>query len=411
MSDGIGRRPAFILCFVIYIAANIGLALQSSYAALLVLRMVQSAGSSSTVALANAVVADIATTSERGVFMSWASSGSFLGPGIGPIIGGLLAHYLTWRWVFWFLTILAVVFFIPVLLVFPETCRKLVGDGSIKPAKWNMSLMSYYHLRKQAAKGNAEATTDTRSAKVPIKVPNPLTTLVIIFEKEVGLVLSCAAIAFAAYYAVCSSVPSQFGLIYNYNDIQIGLCFIPVGVGSFVAISTVGKAVDWNYRRHAKRLGFPLVKSKQTDMSKFPIEAARLEIAVPMLLIQAAITVAYGWVTHYQTNLAGPLILLFIMTYSAAAAFTVMTILVIDLYPESPGTASAANNLVRCWLGAGATAAIIPMINAMGQGWAMTFVGFVCFASAPILLAVMRWGPGWRETRRIKLEEKALSKK
>lgn len=180
-----------------------------------------------------------------------------------------------------------------------------------------------------------------------------------------------------------------------------------MGVGSFVAISTVGKTIDWNYRRHAKRLGFPLVKSKQTDLSEFPIEAARLEVAVPMLLVQAAVTVAYGWVTHYQTNLAGPLILLFIMTYSAAGAFTVMTVLVIDLYPESPGTASAANNLVRCWLGAGATAAIIPMINAMGRGWAATLVGFIYFGSAPILLAVMKWGPGWREVSRIKLQEKA----
>ena len=52
-SDRLGRRPAYIVCFDIYIAANIGLALQNQYAALMVLRCVQSTGSSSTVALAN----------------------------------------------------------------------------------------------------------------------------------------------------------------------------------------------------------------------------------------------------------------------------------------------------------------------------------------------------------------------
>jgi hypothetical protein len=45
-ADQIGRRPVYIFAFVVYFAANIGLALQNSYPALLVLRMVQSVGSS-----------------------------------------------------------------------------------------------------------------------------------------------------------------------------------------------------------------------------------------------------------------------------------------------------------------------------------------------------------------------------
>ncbi|KAL8688738.1 MAG: hypothetical protein Q9218_005426 [Villophora microphyllina] len=46
LADRTGRRPLYLVTFAIYFAANIGLALQNSYAALLVLRMVQSAGSS-----------------------------------------------------------------------------------------------------------------------------------------------------------------------------------------------------------------------------------------------------------------------------------------------------------------------------------------------------------------------------
>lgn len=45
-ADNIGRRPIYMLALSIYLVANIGLGAQSSYAALLVLRMVQSAGSS-----------------------------------------------------------------------------------------------------------------------------------------------------------------------------------------------------------------------------------------------------------------------------------------------------------------------------------------------------------------------------
>ncbi len=63
-----GRRPTLIIGFIIYIGANIGLALQDNYAALLVLRCLQSTGSSGTVALGNGIVADIASSGERGKF-------------------------------------------------------------------------------------------------------------------------------------------------------------------------------------------------------------------------------------------------------------------------------------------------------------------------------------------------------
>jgi predicted MFS family arabinose efflux permease len=46
MADQSGRRPIYILMFTLYLAANLGIALQKSFPALLVLRMLQSAGSS-----------------------------------------------------------------------------------------------------------------------------------------------------------------------------------------------------------------------------------------------------------------------------------------------------------------------------------------------------------------------------
>ena len=46
LADQIGRRPVYLVTLTIYIAANVGLALQKNYTVLLVLRAVQSAGSS-----------------------------------------------------------------------------------------------------------------------------------------------------------------------------------------------------------------------------------------------------------------------------------------------------------------------------------------------------------------------------
>lgn len=69
LADMTGRRPTYLIGFIVYIGANVGLALQNNYAALLVLRCLQSTGSSGTVALGSGVVADIASSGERGKFM------------------------------------------------------------------------------------------------------------------------------------------------------------------------------------------------------------------------------------------------------------------------------------------------------------------------------------------------------
>jgi MFS family permease len=44
LADSSGRRPIFIGMLIIYVAANVGLAVQRSFPALLLLRMLQSAG-------------------------------------------------------------------------------------------------------------------------------------------------------------------------------------------------------------------------------------------------------------------------------------------------------------------------------------------------------------------------------
>lgn len=128
-SDVSGRRPAYLACFVIYAAANIGLALQNNYAALMVLRCLQAAGGSGTVALAIALIADICTPQERGVYVSYLSIGPQAGPSLGPIIGGLLGQYLGWHSIFWFLVICTGIVSITVSILLPETCRKIVEDG------------------------------------------------------------------------------------------------------------------------------------------------------------------------------------------------------------------------------------------------------------------------------------------
>jgi hypothetical protein len=169
-----------------------------------------------------------------------------------------------------------------------------------------------------------------------------------------------------------------------------------------------GLVLDYNYKRIANQLGLEVVRTKQQDLRNFPIEKARLQIAIPLLFIGCFSVTAFGWVLHFAVHVAAPLVILFISGIAVTGAFSAMGTLVVDLNPNSAARATASNNLVRCFLGAGATAIILPMINALGRGWCFTLVAFVMATVGPVLLAVVRAGPKWREQRRVRAEANEL---
>ncbi|KKK16625.1 hypothetical protein ARAM_000515 [Aspergillus rambellii] len=419
-ADRAGRRPAYILCFLVYIAGNIALALQHNYVALLVLRAVQSSGSSGTVALASAVAADIITSAERGVYMGITSLGNILAPSLGPILGGILSEYLGWPAIFWFLAIAAAAFFIPLLLFFPETCRALVGDGSTTPPHlWNQPLLSQWYLGKRNRQeeeprqnSQSDGTPNPSTAK-KLALPNPLASLRLLFHLPTGLILLSNGIVFASYYAVMAGIPSQFKQIYGLTDLGIGFTFIPVGLGSLISATFNGAIVDWNYRRILATTGTTHVARPKSPRPQpnghattipeteedFPIERARLQIGGPMTIASASIVLIYGVCIDSHPPLPVALALTFVVSFCLTAAYNVMNVLLVDLYYTTPATAMAANNLVRCFLGAASTAAVHPMIVRWGNRITYAFVAGAIGAVCPLLSVVYHKGAEWRRQR------------
>lgn len=382
-----------------YVAANIGLALQSQYAALLVLRCVQSAGSSGTTALSNAVVSDVATRQQRGSYIGLAALGSSLGPALGPLIGGLLNHFLGWRAIFWFLAIYGGVMFFVYLIFIPETCRNIVENGSIPPQRWNKPLRTTLQQRKS----DRENAGVSHENVVPKKRPGILSSIPIILDKENFLMLFYAGIFYAGFYIIITGLPSQLSSTYNYNSIQVGLCYIPIGAGPLLIRPFVGRMMDANFRRHARRSGIEINENVQYNIRNFPIERARLEISLGFTYMSCISIIPYGWVMGMKhPPLPAALVLLFFMGLSSSAAFQPLSALVIDINPKSSAAASAANNLVRCLLGAGGVAIVNPLFNSLGRGWTATLIALVWVLTSSFWWLVIIWGPRWRKEKESK---------
>jgi MFS family permease len=187
---------------------------------------------------------------------------------------------------------------------------------------------------------------------------------------------------------------------YGFGQTEIGLMFIPIGVGGIISAFTTGKLVDWNYARWCKKLGVPIVKNRRQDLTNFPIEKARLQVNFPLFFAAGAFIIAYGWILTVKISVAAPIVFLFFAGYALTACFQILNVLLVDIYPGKPSIATAANNFVRCEIGAVFSAILLPLKDAIGWGWSYTLLAGMFLAFAPMLLFVMSRGPRWRKERK-----------
>ncbi|KAI0141791.1 MFS general substrate transporter [Xylariaceae sp. FL1272] len=406
-ADFLGRRPVYLLCFILYIAVSIGLAELDNYQTLIVLRSFQSITISSTQSLCQGVVADVSTSGERGQYAALVALPTILGPSVGPVIGGALATYLGWKSIFWFLAISAFVNLVAFFLFFPETCRYITGDGSILPKPINRTPLQWLWIQRAGKKQQLDVATSSAPSveekpKVKFAWAQSFNALILLFEKEVFLLSAYGGLLFAGIYAVGTATPTLFAKYYGLDEFHIGLTYLPLAAGSVVAAIVVGKGMNWNFHRHARRLGVTLDHTRQIDLSDFPIERARIEVLLAPFILSIVVVAVWGWSIEKKPSVAVPIVLIFFLGLGLSGAASVFNALITDIRPEDAAAASASNNILKFLLGAAASAAIQPLIDVVGAGAAFTIIAAFYVALSPCLLFVVRYGMKWRHQYREK---------
>lgn len=402
LADKFGRRPIYLLTFAIYTAASLGLALNDdSYAVLLSLRTLQSAGCSATAAISYGVLADVAMPSKRGSMLGAAMVAANVGPTLGPLLGGILTGKLGWHWTFWFCTILGGTFFCVVMMVFPETSRKIVDNGSIRAeplARPVLAILVRYPRNAKKARDGSHG-----SSLHKIRLPNPMPALRVIFYRETALVLWISAIHYAAYYCLQATMPTLFSAHpYTLSPLQVGMTYISIGIGVALGGFINGKTLDYNYRVTASRKGIVVNEVSGDDLSLFPIERARTRFSLLFIPADAALLIGYGWICQNAASchMSIPLIFQFLLGFLQTCIVQTFNTLLVDIFPTNPSTASAAGNITRCALSAGAIAAVQPLLDQLGWSWVFTILGLL--AGCPSIIATLmlrKEGMKWRKSR------------
>ncbi|HEX3550493.1 MAG TPA: MFS transporter, partial [Candidatus Elarobacter sp.] len=100
LADRNGRRPVYIACVAVFAAGSVLAIVAPSFGVFLTARAIQAAGAGGIFPVATAAIADRVPLERRGAALGLVAATWGLAAVIGPLIGGVITHLLSWHWVF-----------------------------------------------------------------------------------------------------------------------------------------------------------------------------------------------------------------------------------------------------------------------------------------------------------------------
>ncbi|MDR3369706.1 multidrug effflux MFS transporter [Rhodoferax sp.] len=133
ISDTYGRRRPIAIGLLLFILGSVGCAMSATASQMLIWRVVQALGACAGPVLARAMVRDLYARERSAHMLSVLILMMAAAPLIGPLLGGQIIHFWTWRVIFWVLTALGLATLFALKLL-PET---------LPPAKRSNASLGY----------------------------------------------------------------------------------------------------------------------------------------------------------------------------------------------------------------------------------------------------------------------------
>lgn len=100
LADRYGRRAVYLGCIGLFAAGSIVAIAAPTYGILLFARGLQALGAGGIFPVATAAIGDVVPSDRRGAALGMVAATWGLAAVIGPLVGGLIAHFISWRWIF-----------------------------------------------------------------------------------------------------------------------------------------------------------------------------------------------------------------------------------------------------------------------------------------------------------------------
>ncbi len=313
LSDAMGRRPVIVGGLALFALTSVFCALAPSMGWLLVGRALQGVVAGGGMIVGRTVVRDMFEGEPAQRAMSLMSMIFGVAPALAPIVGGWLLGWSSWRSIFWFLALFALVVLAAVLILLPET----------HPA----------------------------SRRTPLQ-PGALVHAVVDAGRDAGVrrLLAVSSFNFAGLFTYISAAPAIIVTHLGLGPGDFGWLFVPV-----VAMMITG---SWLTGRLAGRISGP----------RFLALGFAVAVAggVAQLALDAIGLRTLPWV------LVGPVS----AGLGIALVFPIITLVLLDTRPRHRGTLSSMQSFTNTMLNAAVAGVLVPIVSgslATLTGAAMAF--------------------------------------
>lgn len=382
LSETYGRKPLYVISWPIAMLFTMGVGLSPNIRTLLVLRFFCGFFSSPALSVAGGTISDLwsGEPSEQSFAVAIFCLCPFLGPVMGPIIGGFSAEYKDWKWSAAWVMLMFFGAAWPSAILCPETFKKtiLVRRAMKRGIKVDTPTVNLAYVKKMI--------------KFSLGMP-----LILLFTEPIVFFLSLyIAFVFAVLFAFFEAFPVIFRGEYHMDLGISGLPFIAVGIGLVMGVVF--------YIILDKTIYFPKnpdgTRGKRDENGNIVWDApeSRLLVAKIGAFCLPASLFWLGWTgrtgnIHWLAPTASGvpfgfgLILVF---------FAVVLYFSMSFPPIVVASCIAANNLLRYILASVFPLFTVQCFENLGIGWAGSLFGFIAAIMVPVPFVFSYFGPKFR---------------
>ncbi|EIM87761.1 MFS general substrate transporter [Stereum hirsutum FP-91666 SS1] len=379
-SEVLGRRLMYTISLSLYTIFHLGQALAPNIQTLLITRFFTSFCGSAPLTLGGGLMADLwGNPIRRGEAGTVFIGMIFLGPAIGPLVGGFIIDSgLGWRWLFWVMMIFAGVVTAFAIFCMPETYAPV------------LLLRKAQRLRKEDPIGNKDIFAESERHHEPFSTIVYKTLYrpfqLLLNEPILVLITIYISVVYGILYSLFETFPIIFIKHYDFTVSQSGLIFIGIMIGVLFA----GVVNVVTMRPYPEAIIY---------WRGFPPPEMRLYgamIAGPCLVVG---TFFMGWTSQY----AGP-VPWYVPALSTPFIGTGVTLIfmsfmnyLVDTYAHYAASAFAANVIVRCLFAAAFPLFTNQMYTSLGLNWGSTLIGCFSLLLCPIPFFFHKYGARIRQ--------------
>lgn len=384
LSELYGRRVTFVITQGIQTAFIGGTAGATNIASILVFRFLTATFGAAPLTNAGGVIADMFPSAERGLAMSLFASAPFLGPTLGPIIGGFVTITIGWRWVQGVCCIFAGIIWILLTIFLPETygpriLRQRAARLSKETGKVYISILD---------KGAAANRSPTQVFGKALGRP----WVMLLWEPIVLVSCIYMAILYGTLYMFFPAFPIVYGELRGWNAGISSLPFLGLTVGMLIGLAYM--ILDDKYRY--QKLG-----DKVTPESRLPPTMIGA-IALPIGLF------GFAWTNSPDIHWSASVILSAPFAFGMVLVFISLFNYQLDSYLLYAASVLAAGAILRALAGGAFPLFTTYLYEGAGIHWASSVPAFLTVLCLPFPFIMYRYGEAIRRKCKMAAEAAEL---